>query len=132
MVHLRKISTTELRGNERFFYTQSGVEFWFWPFFGKMMAAPPGWSTFREKIFIWVNSVIIHSLKNIFKIPGGIHWQFFPAQMRSVLGSNQGFSNSHYMLKAYLLDLLYAYDEDAIEILEGFLKKSFANLRLNH
>ena len=32
--------------------------------FGKMIAAPPGWSTFREKIFIWANSVIIHSLKH--------------------------------------------------------------------
>ena len=83
MVHRRKISTTEVRGNKRFFYTQSGVGFWFRPLFGKMVAAPPSWSTFREKIFIWVNSVIIHSLKNIFKVPGGICWQFFPGKMRS-------------------------------------------------
>ena len=83
MVHRRKISTTEVRGNKRFFYTQSGVGFWFWPLFGKMIAAPPGSGTFREKIFIWANSVIIHSLKNMFKVPGGIRWQFFPAQMRS-------------------------------------------------
>ena len=86
MVHRRKISTTEVRGNKRFFYTQSGVGFWFRPLFGKMIAAPPGWSTFREKTFIWVNSVIIHSLKNMFKVPGGIRWQFFPVQMRSVFG----------------------------------------------
>ena len=85
MVHRRKISTTEVRGNKRFFYTQSGVGFWFRPLFGKMIAAPPGWSTFREKIFIWANSVIIHSLKNMFKVPGGICWQFFPVQMRSGL-----------------------------------------------
>ena len=77
MVHRRKISTTEVRGNKRFFYTQSGVGFWFQPLFGKMIAAPPGWSTFRENFFIWVNSVIIHSLKNMFKVPGGIRWQFF-------------------------------------------------------
>ena len=83
MVHRRKISTTEVRGNKRFFYTQSGVGFWFRPLFGKMIAAPPGWSTFREKIFIWANSVIIHSLKNMFKVPGGIRWQFFPVQMKS-------------------------------------------------
>ena len=62
MVHLRKISTTELRGNERFFYTQSGVKFWFRPFFGKMIAAPPGWSTLWAKIFILAYSVIIHSV----------------------------------------------------------------------
>ena len=84
MVHRRKISTTEVRGNKRFFYTQSGVRFWFRPLFGKMIAAPPGCSTFRAKIFIWANSVIIHSLKNMFKVPGGIRWQFFPFQMRSV------------------------------------------------
>ena len=86
MVHRRKISTTEVRGNKRFFYTQSGVGFWFWPLFGKMIAAPPGSGTFREKIFIWANSVIIHSLKNMFKVPGGIRWQFFPVQMRSECG----------------------------------------------
>ena len=83
MVHRRKILTTEVRGNKRFFYAQSGVGFWFWPLFGKMIAAPPGSGTFREKIFIWANSVIIHSLKNMFKVPGGIRWQFFPVQMRS-------------------------------------------------
>ena len=83
MVHRRKISTTEVRGYKWFFYTQSGVGFWFWPLFGKMIAAPPGSGTFREKIFIWANSVIIHSLKNMFKVPGGIRWQFFPVQMRS-------------------------------------------------
>ena len=84
MKHPKKILTPEVRGNKRFFYTQSGVRFWFRPLFGKMIAAPPGWSTFREKIFIWANSVIIHSLKNMFKVPGGIRWQFFPVQMRSV------------------------------------------------
>ena len=84
MVHRRKISTTEVRGNKRFFYTQSGVGFWFRPLFGKMIAAPPGCSTFRAKIFIWAKSVIINSLKNIFKVPGGIRWQFFHVQMRSV------------------------------------------------
>ena len=50
-----------------------------------MIAAPPGSGTFRAKIFIWANSVIIHSLKNIFKVPGRIPWQFFPVQMRSDL-----------------------------------------------
>ena len=85
MVHRRKISNTEVRGNKRFFYTQSGVRFWFRPLFGKMIAAPPGSCTFRAKIFIWANSVIIHSLKNIFKVPGGIRWQFFPVKMRSEL-----------------------------------------------
>ena len=84
-VHPRKISLTESRGNRSFFMSKSGVRFWFCPLFGKMIAAPPGWSTFREKIFIWANSVIIHSLKNIFKVPGGIRWQFFPVQMRSAL-----------------------------------------------
>ena len=85
MVHRRKISTTEVRGNKRFFYTQSGVRFWFRPLFGKMIAAPPGSCTFRAKIFILANSVIIYSLKNIFKVPGGIRWQFFPVRMRSDL-----------------------------------------------
>ena len=88
MVHCRKISTTEVRGNKRFFHTQSGVGFWFWPLFGKMIAAPPGSGTFRAKIFIWANSVIIHSLKNTFKVPGGICWQFFPGKMRSDRSSN--------------------------------------------
>ena len=96
MVHRREISTTEVRGNKRFFYTQSGVGFWFWPLFGKMIAAPPGWSTFREKIFIWVNSVIIHSLKNMFKVPGGIRWQFFPVQMRSAFTSQNFFACPSY------------------------------------
>ena len=83
MVHHRKTSTIEVRGSKRFFYTQSGVRFWFWPLFGKMIAAPPGSCTLRAKIFIWANSVIIHSLKNMFKVPGGIRWQFFPVKMRS-------------------------------------------------
>ena len=86
MVHRRKISTTEVRGNKRFFYTQSSIGFWFRPLFGKVIAAPPGCSTFRAKIFIWANLVIIHSLKNKFKVPGGIRWQFFPVQMRSGKG----------------------------------------------
>ena len=41
MEHLRKILPTELRGNERFFNSQSGIEFQFQPLFGKMIAAPP-------------------------------------------------------------------------------------------
>ena len=62
MVHRRKISTIEVRGNRRFFYTQSVVGFGFRPLFGKMIAAPPGSGTLRAKIFIWANSVVIHSL----------------------------------------------------------------------
>ena len=100
MVHRRKISTTEVRGNKRFFYTQSGVGFWFRPLFGKMIAAPPGSGTFRAKIFIWANSVIIHSLKNMFKVPGGIRWQFFPVQMRSDFHTSEGY------FKVFLLLLL--------------------------
>ena len=74
MVHPRNILTTELKGNKGVFYTRNCVEFWFWPLFGKMIAAPPGWSTLWAKFFIWAYSVIIHSFKNMFKVPGGIVW----------------------------------------------------------
>ena len=50
MLYHRKILTREVRSNKRFIYTQSGVRFWFRPHFGKMIAAPPGYGTFRAKI----------------------------------------------------------------------------------
>ena len=103
MLHHRKISTTEVRGKKRFSYSQSDVVFWFWPLFGIMIEAPPGCSTFRTKIFI--NSVIILSLKNIFKVQGGIRWQFFPVKMRSVYhwaNKNKAFSFL-YLIKSCLI-----------------------------
>ena len=50
MLYHRKILTREVRSNKRFICTQSGVRFWFRPHFGKMIAAPPGYGTFRTKI----------------------------------------------------------------------------------
>ena len=61
-MHLRKISLTENRGNKRFFDSKSGVQFWFWPLFGKMIAAPTVRKTLRRKIFIWALSVVVHSI----------------------------------------------------------------------
>ena len=45
MVHRRKISTTEVRSNKRFFILKVMSDF------GKMITAPHGCSTFRAKNF---------------------------------------------------------------------------------
>ena len=62
MVHGKKIWTTGVWVNKRVFNTQSGVGFWYQPLFWKIIVALPGCGTFRAKIFIWANSVIIHRL----------------------------------------------------------------------
>ena len=72
MVHPRQISLTETRGNGSFFILKSGVRFSFRALFGKMIAAPPGWQCAMKNSFFWAQSVGVHSIKNMFKTPGGI------------------------------------------------------------
>ena len=43
---------------------------------------------YQGKNFLWADSVIIHRLWNMFKVPGGILWQFFLVQTRSDGGEN--------------------------------------------
>ena len=85
MVRPKRISLTESRGNGRFFILKSGVQFWFRALLGKMIAAPPGWQCSMKKTFIWAWLVVVHSIKNMFKTPGGIRWQIFFVQMKSGL-----------------------------------------------
>ena len=82
-VRPKRISLTESRGNGSFFILKSGVQFWFRALLGKMIAAPPGWQGAMKKTFIWAWSVMVHSIKNMFKTPGGIRWQIFLLQMKS-------------------------------------------------
>ena len=70
MVRLKKISIAESRGSSRFSITkwcQILILTTFW----KNDCSATWLQYFQGKIFIWANSVIIHSLKNIFKVPGG-------------------------------------------------------------
>ena len=83
MVRPKRISLTESRGNGSFFILKSGVQFWFRALLGKMIAAPPGWQGAMKKSFIWAWLVVVHSIKNMFKTPGGIRWQIFFVQMKS-------------------------------------------------
>ena len=75
---LQKVGVTEV-----FFWSKSGVRFSFRAFFGKMIAAPPGCKCLRTKILVWVQSVVVHSIQNMFKTPGGIRWEIFFVQMSS-------------------------------------------------
>ena len=53
MVHPRKISTPEVRGKERFFYSKIFFHFWFRPLFGKMIAAPPRTKQLWKNLGLW-------------------------------------------------------------------------------